>query len=132
MPEIPDIPKNRPPADPAVMPAEATSPLSKGETPESAKTAHVPEMAKEQETMLDVHPAHHAASSWKEFFIHIATIVLGLLIAIGLEQAVEYFHHRREVAEVREELRGEREANKGAFYRRPATGGGRQQNWKTT
>jgi hypothetical protein len=68
-------------------------------------------MAKEQETMLDVHPAHHAASSWKEFFIHIATIVLGLLIANGLEQAVEYFHHRREVAEVREELRGEREAN---------------------
>ena len=65
--------------------------------------------------MLDVHPAHHAASSWKEFFIHIATIVLGLLIAVGLEQAVEYFHHRREVAEVREELRGEREANKKSF-----------------
>jgi hypothetical protein len=44
--------------------------------------------------MLDVHPAHHAASSWKEFFIHIATIVLGLLIAVGLEQIGEYFHHR--------------------------------------
>jgi hypothetical protein len=28
---------------------------------------------------------------------------------------VEYFHHRREVTEVREELRGEREANKGSF-----------------
>lgn len=65
--------------------------------------------------MLDVHPAHHAASSWKEFFIHIATIVLGLLIAVGLEQAVEHFHHRREVTEVREVLRGEREANKNAF-----------------
>ena len=67
--------------------------------------------------MLDVHPAHHAASSWKEFFIHIATIVLGLLIAVGLEQTVEYFHHRREVADVREELRGEREANKDSFAR---------------
>jgi hypothetical protein len=74
-----------------------------------------PETAKEHETMLDVHPAHHAASSWKEFLTHIATIVLGLLIAIGLEQTVEYFHHRREVAEVREELRGELEANKEAF-----------------
>jgi hypothetical protein len=97
------------------VPAEATSPLSDGETAESAETAHVPETAKEHETMLEVHPAHHAASSWKEFFIHIATIVLGLLIAVGLEQAVEYFHHRREVAEVREELRGEREANKDSF-----------------
>ena len=36
--------------------------------------------------MLDVHPAHHAASTWRDFFIHIATIVLGLLIAIGLER----------------------------------------------
>jgi hypothetical protein len=67
--------------------------------------------------MLDVHPAHHAASSSKEFFIHIATIVLGLLIAVGLEQMVEYFHHRHELADVREELRGEREANKDSFAR---------------
>ena len=115
MPETPDIPKELSLADVAAVPAEATSPLSEGETAESAETAHVPEAAKEQETMLDVHPAHHAASSWKEFFIHIATIVLGLLIAVGLERAVEYFHHRREVAEVREELRGEREANKKSF-----------------
>ena len=65
--------------------------------------------------MLDVHPAPHAAGSWKEFFIHIATIVLGLLIAVCLEQTVEYFHHRREVEEVREELRDERESNKRSF-----------------
>jgi hypothetical protein len=61
--------------------------------------------------MLDVHPAHHAASSWREFFIHIATIVLGLCIAVGLEQTVEYFHHRLLVAETRQELRQEREEN---------------------
>jgi hypothetical protein len=114
MPETPDIPEELPPAD-AAVPADATSPLSEGEMAESAETAHTPETAKEQETMLEVHPAHHAASSWKEFFIHIATIVLGLLIAVGLEQTVEYFHHRREVAEVREDLRGEREANKNSF-----------------
>jgi hypothetical protein len=115
MPETPDIPEELPLADVAAVPVEATSPLSEGETAQSAKTAHVPGTAKEHETMLDVHPAHHAASSWKEFFIHIATIVLGLLIAVVLEQAVEHFHHRREVAEVREELRGEREANKDSF-----------------
>jgi len=48
--------------------------------------------------MLDVHPAHHAATMWRDFFIHIATIVIGLLIAIGLEQTVEFFHHRHQVA----------------------------------
>ncbi|MGH8335618.1 MAG: hypothetical protein ACRETL_02060 [Gammaproteobacteria bacterium] len=42
--------------------------------------------------MLDVHPPHEAARTWTDFFIHIATIVVGLLIAIGLEQAVERIH----------------------------------------
>lgn len=50
--------------------------------------------------MLDVHPAPHAASTWRDFFIHIATIVLGLLIAVGLEQMVEQFHHRRQAREM--------------------------------
>jgi hypothetical protein len=61
--------------------------------------------------MLDVHPPHHAAHTWRDFFIHIATIVIGLLIAIGLEQTVEYFHHRSEAKEAREALRLERETN---------------------
>lgn len=65
--------------------------------------------------MLDVHPAHHAASTWRDFFIHIATIVLGLLIAVSLEQTVEYFQHQREVAETREDLRRERQSNEVRF-----------------
>ncbi len=36
--------------------------------------------------MLDVHPPHHAATTWRDFFIHIATIVLGLIIAVGPRQ----------------------------------------------
>lgn len=55
--------------------------------------------------MLDVHPAPHAAHSWREFFIHIATIVIGLLIAVGLEQSVEAVHHRHQVHELREQMR---------------------------
>ena len=43
MPETPDIPEELPLADVAVVPAEATSPLSDGETAESAETAHVGE-----------------------------------------------------------------------------------------
>jgi hypothetical protein len=39
--------------------------------------------------MLGVHPLHHAASTWRDFFIHIISIVIGLLVAIDLEQTVE-------------------------------------------
>jgi hypothetical protein len=46
--------------------------------------------------MIDIHPPHHAATTWRDFFIHIATIVLGLCIAVGLEQTIEYLHHRHE------------------------------------
>ena len=62
--------------------------------------------------MLDVHPAPHAAHSWREFFTHIATIVLGLLIAIGLEQTVEYFHHRHQLHKLEESLQKSSEANR--------------------
>ena len=44
--------------------------------------------------MLDVHPPHEATHTWKDFLIHIATIVVGLIIAVGLEQTVESIHHR--------------------------------------
>lgn len=46
--------------------------------------------------MFDVHPPHAAAHTWTDFFIHIATIVIGLFIAVGLEQIVEFIHHRHQ------------------------------------
>jgi hypothetical protein len=65
--------------------------------------------------MLDVHPPEHAAHTWRDFLIHIATIVIGLLIAVGLEQTVEYIHHRHQLSEVHESLRLEREQNRKNF-----------------
>jgi hypothetical protein len=59
--------------------------------------------------LLDVHPPHHAASTWRDFFIHIATIVIGLCIAVGIEQTVEYFHHRHQRHQLEEDLRAEAE-----------------------
>jgi hypothetical protein len=47
--------------------------------------------------MLDVHPAPHAALSLREFLVHIATIVLGLVIAVGLEHAVELIHRNHQL-----------------------------------
>jgi hypothetical protein len=62
--------------------------------------------------MLDVHPPHHAASTWRDFFIHIATITVGLLIAVGLEQTVEWVHHLHQRHQLEEDLREEGEKNK--------------------
>lgn len=62
--------------------------------------------------MLDVHAPHESTHTWTDFLIHIATIVVGLIIAVGLEQTVEFFHHRHEIAETREALRLEREDNR--------------------
>src|ERR1700760_1181471 len=65
--------------------------------------------------MLDVHPPPHAAHGWRDFVVHISTIVIGLLIAIGLEQAVEGIHHRHEVSEARSALAQERIENQHEF-----------------
>ncbi len=65
--------------------------------------------------MLDVHPPHSPTHTWKDFFIHVGTICVGLLIAVGLEQTVEYFHHQHQVADTRHELTHERELNRKRF-----------------
>jgi hypothetical protein len=62
--------------------------------------------------MLDVHPPHEAAHTWKDFFIHIATIVIGLIIAVGLEQTVELVHHSHQRHELQENLRIDNELNR--------------------
>ena len=57
--------------------------------------------------MLDVHPPHTPTHTWRDFFIHIATIVIGLLIAVGLEQSVEALHRHHERTHLRASLRQE-------------------------
>jgi hypothetical protein len=56
--------------------------------------------------MLEVHAPQEALHSWKGFFTHIATIVIGLFIAVGLEQTVEFFHHRHLRAQLEEQMQG--------------------------
>ena len=51
--------------------------------------------------MIDIHPPHPSDHTWKDFFIHIGTIAVGILIAIGLEQTVELFHQRHQRTELR-------------------------------
>lgn len=61
--------------------------------------------------MLDVHPPHEAAHSWRDILIHLATITIGLFIALSLEGCVERQHHRHLVREARENIRTEMEDN---------------------
>jgi hypothetical protein len=52
--------------------------------------------------MIDIHPPHHATTTRRDFFIHLSTVVLGILIAIGLEQTVELIHEQHQRQELRE------------------------------
>ena len=59
---------------------------------------------------MDIHKPK-AAHSWREFLIEIGTIICGILIALGLEQAVDWSRTQRELSETREALRKEITAN---------------------
>ncbi|MGA8940559.1 MAG: hypothetical protein WB439_15465 [Acidobacteriaceae bacterium] len=61
--------------------------------------------------MIDIQPPEHTPHTWKDFFIHIATIVVGLIIAVGLEQTIELIHHHHQITETREALHHERLEN---------------------
>lgn len=63
------------------------------EVPQDAETRLTPEISV---PILDVHAPHATIHTWIDFFIHIATIAIGLLIAVGLEQIVEAIHHRHQ------------------------------------
>jgi hypothetical protein len=55
---------------------------------------------------MDIHKPK-AAHSWREFLIEIGTIVCGIVIALALEQAVDWLHWQAEVGRAREHLRDE-------------------------
>lgn len=55
---------------------------------------------------LDIHKPKQV-HSWREFLSEIGTIVVGVLIALAAEQAVESLHHRTQVAELSEALNQE-------------------------
>jgi hypothetical protein len=65
--------------------------------------------------VIDVHPPHEPIHGWRDFFLHLATITIGLLIALGLEGCVEWQHHRHLVHEAEASLRVEIKSNESAL-----------------
>lgn len=66
---------------------------------------------------MDIHkpkPVHN----WHEFLTEIGTIVCGILIALGLEQGIEWMHRQESVTDAREALREEVGRNNGRFAER--------------
>lgn len=56
---------------------------------------------------MEVHPPHAPLHNWKDFWIHLGTITIGLLIAISLEQSVELVHHMHQRAQLEDDLHAE-------------------------
>ena len=57
--------------------------------------------------MLDIHLPHGKLEGFKDFFLHLFTITVGLLIALSLEGWVEHVHHRHLAREAEDGLRVE-------------------------
>jgi hypothetical protein len=62
--------------------------------------------------MLDVHAPEHRIHGFRDFVVHLLTITVGLLIALGLEASVEAMHHRHERNEADEKTRLEMRSNR--------------------
>jgi hypothetical protein len=61
--------------------------------------------------VIDVHPPHEPMHGWRDFFLHLTTITIGLLIALSLEGFVEWQHHRHLVHEAQASLHDEIQNN---------------------
>jgi hypothetical protein len=85
-------PKPNPTPDPQPHPQPAAAPIP---------------LPEKEPAILDVHPPHESVHSWRDFFIHIGTITLGLFIALSLEGFIESMHHRHLLHQARENLREE-------------------------
>lgn len=62
--------------------------------------------------MLDVHPPHEPIHGIRDFLLHLLTITVGLLIALGLEAGVEWRHHVHLKHEAEAKIRHEIEDNR--------------------
>ena len=75
-----------------------------------AEAAAAAESQEEAGADMEIHKPK-AAHSWREFLIEIGTIVIGILIALGLEQSIEAFHERQLAHEAQDAIDAEMRAD---------------------
>ena len=56
---------------------------------------------------MEIHPPEKPIHTFKDFLVQLMTITAGILIALSLEGALEWSHHRTLVSEAKENLRHE-------------------------
>jgi hypothetical protein len=61
---------------------------------------------------VDIHPPHGPVNSFKDFLLHLLTVILGILIALSLEGLIEWHHHRSLAEEARSNLTAEIRENR--------------------
>lgn len=67
--------------------------------------------------MLDVHAPHEKIHGVSDFLLHLLTITVGLLIALGLEASVEAMEHRHQRKEAESTIREELIENQKAMVK---------------
>ena len=97
--------------------ADGIKPANDPESVESAKVSALRDVEHVSTTeisapMLDVHRPHESSHIWRDFFIDIAVVVLGLLIAVALGQGVERVKEHYELNKTYEELAREFDGNR--------------------
>ena len=60
---------------------------------------------------MDIEPPHGPIETWRDFFVHLVIITLGLLIALALEGIVGYIHERHLVHEANANITAEMRDN---------------------
>jgi hypothetical protein len=50
---------------------------------------------------MEIHAPEHPITSWRDVFVHLGVVTIGILIALGLESLVEWQHHRSLATEAR-------------------------------
>ncbi|HEY2362615.1 MAG TPA: hypothetical protein VGK36_15955 [Candidatus Angelobacter sp.] len=104
-------------APPQAAPAIGEEAITPSNTAESAEPSTIAEELKPTPSTtrgktMEIHHPESPIHSTREFLFHMFTVILGILIALGMEGIVEWAHHRALVREARENIATEIRKNK--------------------
>jgi len=81
---------------------------------------------------MDIHTSQGPIRSFKDFVLHLLTVIIGILIALSLEGLLEWHHHRALVQEARSNLASEIRENRQRLTKGLDSAPGAEQRLKAT